>query len=105
MPRAKKRGKGHRIGTDGAEVAFFARSEPTMHPNMSEREYARRRIWEAEGVIAILGKMDAERLPPAESRAVGECQARAVESWLAAYLDLADAEKSGGRSRFRTVRL
>jgi hypothetical protein len=65
-----------------------------MHTNMSEQEYARRRIWEAEGVIAILGKMDPENMPPAEGRAVGECQARAVESWLAAYLDLAIVEKS-----------
>jgi hypothetical protein len=71
---------------------------------MSEREYARRRIWEAEGVIAILGKMNPESLPPAESRAVGECQARAVESWLAAYLDLADTERSGPESRLRAVR-
>ena len=76
-----------------------------MQPNMSEREYARRRIWEAEGVIAILGRMDPESLPPAESRAVGECQARAVESWLAAYLDLADAEKSGRRGRPRMCAL
>jgi hypothetical protein len=75
-----------------------------MHPNMSEQEYARRRIWEAEGVIAILGKMDPENLPPGESRAVGECQARAVESWLSAYLDLAEADKFRGRRSLRALR-
>ena len=75
-----------------------------MHAKMSAPAYARRRIWEAEGVIAILGKMDPERLPPAESRALGECQARAVESWLAAYLDLSDAEASGRRGSLRMVR-
>jgi hypothetical protein len=75
-----------------------------MHPNTSDREYARMRIWEAEGVIAILGKMDPERLPAAEGRAVGECQACAVESWLAAYLDSAEADRSGGRRSLRTLR-
>ena len=74
-----------------------------MHPNITGREYARRQIWEAEGVIAILGKLDPERLPPAESGAVGECQARAVESWLAAYLDLAEADKVRGRESLRAL--
>lgn len=66
---------------------------------MTAAEYSRMRIWEAESVIAILGKLDPDRLPPGEGRAVGECQARAVESWLAAYLDL-----SAGAVRRRGVR-
>ena len=50
------------------------------------------RLWRAENLVALLGKMDVDRLPPHEGRAVGECQARAVEEWLAAYLDLRDAD-------------
>lgn len=71
---------------------------------MSGAEYSRRRIWEAESVIAILGKMDPDRLPLAEGRAVGECQARAVESWLAAYLDLSEDAVLRGASAIRPLR-
>lgn len=46
------------------------------------------RMWEADNLIAILAKMDTDRLPPHEGRAVGECQAKAVEEWLEAYAEL-----------------
>ena len=44
------------------------------------------RMWQADDIIALLGKLDVERLPPNERRAVGEVQARAVDDWLAAYI-------------------
>lgn len=46
------------------------------------------RLWEADSIIELLGKLDVEKLPPEEGRAVGECQAKAVEDWIAAYADL-----------------
>ena len=56
------------------------------------------RMWQADSVIALLGKLDVERLPPHEGRAVGEVQARAVDEWLAAYIDLREREP-GRRER------
>jgi hypothetical protein len=50
------------------------------------------RMWQADSVIALLGKLDVERLPPHESRAVGEVQAKAVDDWLAAYIDLREGQ-------------
>jgi len=56
------------------------------------------RLWKAESVIALLGKMNLERLPPHESRAVGECQAKAMNDWVAAYMDLrATADRHSAR--------
>ena len=52
------------------------------------------RMWQADSVIALLGKLDVERLPPHEGRAVGEVQAKAVDEWLAAYIDLREGEPS-----------
>lgn len=46
------------------------------------------RLWKAENLIALLGKMNLDRLPAHESRAVGECQAKAMDEWIAAYADL-----------------
>ena len=50
------------------------------------------RMWQADSVIALLGKLDVERLPPDEGRAVGEVQAKAVNDWLAAYIDLREGQ-------------
>ena len=47
-------------------------------------------MWQADSVIALLGKLDVERLPPHEGRAVGEVQAKAVDEWLAAYISAPD---------------
>jgi hypothetical protein len=55
-------------------------------------------MWQADSVIALLGKLDVERLPPHEGRAVGEVQAKAVDEWLAAYIDLREGEP-GRRER------
>jgi hypothetical protein len=55
-----------------------------MRPNDGLAE----RLWRAESVVDILGKMDPERLPPEEGRALGECQAKAMDEWLSAYIDL-----------------
>ena len=55
-----------------------------MHANDSPAD----RLWRAESLIDLFGKMDPERLPPEEGRAVGECQAKAVEEWLSAYAEL-----------------
>jgi hypothetical protein len=49
-------------------------------------------MWHADSVIALLGKLDVERLPLHEGRAVGEVQAKAVDDWLAAYIDLREGE-------------
>ncbi len=46
------------------------------------------RMWRADSLIALLGKLNVDKLPPHERRAVGECQAKAVDEWLAAYVDL-----------------
>ena len=45
------------------------------------------RMWHADSLISLLGRMDADRLPIDESLAVGAAQAAAVEEWLAAYAD------------------
>jgi hypothetical protein len=45
------------------------------------------RMWEAESIVALLAKMDPDQLPDHEGQAVGACQARAVEDWLAAYIE------------------
>ena len=55
---------------------------------MADSEDTATRMWQADSVIALLGKLDVERLPFDESRAVGEVQAKAVDDWLAAYIDL-----------------
>jgi hypothetical protein len=55
------------------------------------------RMWQADSVIALLGKLDIERLPPHEGRAVGEVQAKAVDDWLAAYIDLREGEAGSRR--------
>lgn len=64
---------------------------PTLHETAQ-------RMWEADSLITLLGKLDADKLPAREGRAVGECQARAVEEWLAAYVDLR-VNAAGGKSR------
>ncbi len=51
------------------------------------------RMWQADSVISLLGKLDLERLPPDEIRAVGEVQAKAVDDWLAAYVDLREGPR------------
>ena len=61
------------------------------------------RMWQADNLIALLGKFDVERLPPHEGRAVGEVQAKAVDEWLAAYIDLREGEP-GRRERPRAMR-
>ncbi len=63
------------------------------------------RMWQADSVIALLGKLDLERLPPHEGRAVGEVQAKAVDDWLAAYIDLRESERRPGeRPPLRSMR-
>ena len=63
------------------------------------------RMWQADSVIALLGKLDLERLPPHEGRAVGEVQAKAVDDWLAAYIDLRESERRPGeRPSLRSMR-
>jgi hypothetical protein len=64
----------------------------------SARETAAR-MWQADSVIALLGKLDLERLPPSEGRAVGEVQAKAVDDWLAAYIDLREDRPERPRDR------
>lgn len=59
------------------------------------------RLWKAESLIALLGKMNLDRLPAHESQAVGECQAKAMDDWIAAY---ADRNEAGGRSDFGSLR-
>jgi hypothetical protein len=46
------------------------------------------RLWQADGLVTLLAKVDPEKLPPQERNAVGECQAQAVDEWLAAYIEL-----------------
>ena len=55
---------------------------------MRQNESIADRLWRAESLVDLLGKMDPDKLPPDEGRAVGECQAKAVEEWLSAYVDL-----------------
>ena len=45
------------------------------------------RMWKADSVIAILGRLDLDRLPTHEARAVRESQAKAVDDWLSAYVE------------------
>jgi hypothetical protein len=49
---------------------------------------AAERLWRAESLIDLFGKMDPGKLPFEEGRALGECQAQAVEDWLSAYNEL-----------------
>lgn len=49
------------------------------------------RMWEADGVVSLLAKMDPEKLPAHERQAVGSCQAKAVEKWLAAYIEFRES--------------
>lgn len=60
---------------------------------MASLDESAARMWEADSVVSLLGKMDPEKLPPHERQAVGACQAEAVEKWLAAYIEL---RESGG---------
>jgi hypothetical protein len=55
------------------------------------------RMWEADSIITLLSKLDVEKLPTHESRAVSECQAAAMEKWLSAYAD----EQSGTKTPHR----
>ena len=50
------------------------------------------RMWKADSLISLLGKLDPERMPPHEGRAIGEAQAQAVDDWLAAYIDLREGD-------------
>lgn len=49
------------------------------------------RLWEADSVVSLLAKMDPENLPAHERQAVGSCQAKAVENWLAAYIEFRES--------------
>jgi hypothetical protein len=73
---------------------------------MAKTEDNLARMWKADSIIALLGKLDVDRLPLHESQAVGICQARAVDEWLAAYADLrrreryrATPHRAGSRAR------
>jgi hypothetical protein len=55
---------------------------------MDNSDTSAARLWQAESLVTLLGKMNVDKLPPHESRAVGECQAKAVEDWLSAYIDM-----------------
>jgi len=64
------------------------------------------RMWQADDIIALLGKLDLERLPPDERRAVGEVQARAVDDWLAAYIAVREEDaRSKQPSLHRIIRV
>jgi hypothetical protein len=60
------------------------------------------RMWQADDIIALLGKLDLERLPTHERRAVGEVQAKAVDEWLAAYIAVRE-EEACPKPRFQPV--
>ena len=59
---------------------------------MDRPENSAERLWRAESLVDLLGKMDLEKLPPHEGKAVGECQAKAMDEWLAAYVALRDRQ-------------
>ncbi|HWT29840.1 MAG TPA: hypothetical protein VN240_02310 [Propylenella sp.] len=63
------------------------------------------RMWQADDIIALLGKLDLERLPPDERRAVGEVQARAVDDWLAAYIAVREEDACTKPSVQRLIRV
>ena len=50
------------------------------------------RMCQADDVIVLLGKLDPERLPLEERRAVGEVQAKAMDQWLDAYIALREED-------------
>ena len=52
------------------------------------------RMWAADSLVHFIGKLDLDRLPPNEGRALAECQGHAMEAWLAAYADLRTAPAS-----------
>ena len=54
---------------------------------MNDRKEPATKMWEADSIIELLAKLDLERLPTEESRAVSECQAKAVEDWISAYAE------------------
>ncbi len=60
---------------------------------MGRQDKTDERLWKAESLIALLGKMNLDKLPPHESQAVGECQAKAMDDWIAAYMDLSETVK------------
>lgn len=66
---------------------------------MADRKEPAMRMWEADSIIELLAKLDVEKLPTAESRAVGECQAKAVEDWLSAYAESRTRARSHERQR------
>jgi len=59
---------------------------------MTRRENASVRMWQAESVVMLLAKLDIEKLPADEARAVADCHAKAVDDWIAAYADLRDLD-------------
>ncbi len=56
------------------------------------------RISHAESVIALLGRVNADKFPADERMAVASVQIEAIDQWLAAYLDVSAMAKP------RTVR-
>ena len=60
---------------------------------MAKTEDSQARMWKADSIIALLGKLDVERLPLQEGQAVGACQARAVDEWLSAYAEMRRRER------------
>ena len=63
------------------------------------------RMWQADDIITLLGRLDLERLPPAERRAVGEVQAKAVDEWLAAYIAVREEDACTKPSVQRLIRV
>jgi hypothetical protein len=49
------------------------------------------RMWAADSLAELIGRIDLDRLPAQEGRALAECQERALDAWLAAYVDLRTA--------------
>jgi hypothetical protein len=52
------------------------------------------RMWAADSLAQLIGMLDLDRLPAAEGQALAECQARAVDSWLADYAELRSAPRT-----------
>jgi hypothetical protein len=60
---------------------------------MAKTEDSLARMWKADGIIVLLGKLDVERMPLHEGQAVGSCQAQAVDEWLSAYAEMRRRER------------